>query len=106
MSLEEIQKQFLDAVGDIASHWATTQVIARSGETEAQIRCWGTAFSIMALLDGEHALLPAYVVTPNPNSDDKEYCKKRGENWLPKAPNTKYDIAGNLHNRLKTHGKK
>ena len=107
-NVDEIREEFLEAVRNIANEWAHTdryEECHQPGETLAEYVARGTAFSIMVLLDGGHGFMPSFVVAPSPHPDDKAYHKKEGDNWYPKAPKAKYDIAGGLHDSLNIHGK-
>ena len=55
----------------------------------------GIAHSILVTLDGGSEL-PAFLVTPIPHEDDKDYCVERGEDYFPK---NKPDL-GSLHEFL------
>ena len=106
MTEDEVRNRFLEAVRNIANEWAHYELRTDryEGETEAEWRCRGTAFSIMVLLDGGHGDMPGFVVAPSPHPDDKEFHKSEGDNWYPKSPEVKCDIAGCLHELLNIHG--
>jgi len=91
---EEVRNLFLKKMKEIADVWAN------SPNKSASERCNGVAFSILAELDGESSTLPAFIVAPAPHPDDKEFNRKKGENWFPENPDEskiKGDISGELH---------
>jgi hypothetical protein len=92
---EEIRSQFLSHVRHLVAYWA------KLPEKTARERCEGVAFSILSTIDGCSMELPAFVLVPAPHPDDREFSRKRRENWYPDAPRVKLcDIAGALHDRL------
>lgn len=72
---EEVRDQFLHNMRGIAEYWAS-----RSGKTTQEC-CKGAIFSVLSLLDGSGMGFPAVSLSLAPHPDDKEYCKKKGENW-------------------------
>lgn len=90
MTPGEVRDQFLAHV------WHTIRYWQRLDDSSA-IRIEGAVFSVLAALDGSAATLPGFVVAPAPHPSDKHYCRERGENYFPDAPNVECDIAGRLH---------
>lgn len=84
---DEMREKFLRHVAGIAKYWANLP-----GKT-ARERTDGTAFSILAMLDGSAVDMPGFDVVCRPHPDDEQYCKDNGENWVPDG----CDIAGALH---------
>jgi hypothetical protein len=109
-NVTEIRNQFLTHVREVARYWAeldlmrpdVAQAVSRDGE--ALYRTRGTAFSILAALDGCCTGLPGFLLVPYPHPDDKAYCILKGERWYPQVPelvaNILCDIAGTLHESL------
>jgi hypothetical protein len=93
LSVDEVRNNFLDHVRGIVEYWNDESRVKSSTKERLE----GVAFSILVALDGGSAGLPGFVVAPSPHPDDKDYCKMEGENWYPKAPVVKCDIAGCLH---------
>jgi len=93
MTADEVEAEFLRHVAGIVDYWDK-----ESRVTSAREKMEGVAFSILVLLDGGAALLPAYAVSPRPHPSDEEYRRGQGQNWYP----SDVDIAGSLHEKI--HG--
>lgn len=92
---EEVKENFERAIRDIVRYWSVQP------GTKAQI-AEGVTHTILALLDGSHGEMPRFAVVPNPNLVDKDYHKRRGENWFPRNRSEfKHDISGQLRFCLK-----
>ena len=101
---EEVQERFLKAVwGQI--HWWANETRAESTED----RLSGLAHSMLSLIDGSNATIPAFILAPLPHPTDKAYHKSQGENYFPcnkrgkkngNAIGVKSDIGGNLAYQL------
>lgn len=91
---EQIQERFLSHVRRLVDYWST-----QPDETT-----WfcvsGVAFSILAMLDGCVADLPAFLLAPAPHPGDKAYHQARGEDWYPETSSIPSDISGVLHDRF------
>ena len=72
---DEVREKFLDYVRGFASYWT-----AQPNLTDRR-KCYGVAFSILALLDGVHMEFPSVDIAVHPHEDDMEYHKSNGENW-------------------------
>jgi hypothetical protein len=74
--------------------WALVDFWEREGRacTRRELLC-GMAHSILAALDGNVGMLPAFIVAPSPHEDDQAYSAGKGENWWP---TDEPDIAGQL----------
>ena len=70
----EVRAEFLSHVHLLANYWATLPY------KSAQERCDGLAFSILSMIDGCNAGLPAFEISLSPHQDDKEYHRQEGEN--------------------------
>jgi len=87
---EEVRQKFLEYIWCLIRHWDT-----HSADKRAALE--GIAFSVLAMLDGDSAELPRFVVAPDPHPDDRESRIQRGEKWFPESPEVEYDISGGLH---------
>ena len=92
---EQVRDEFLRHVMTLAHYWADTKRDVREA-------CEGTAFSILAMLDGESASMPKFIVAPAPHPDDKEYLDSHGNDYYPDNvdSNVRCDISGGLHDRF------
>lgn len=94
-SRDEIRDMFLDQIWLYIDYWS------REPNKTKQETLEGLAHSILVLLDGETADLPAFCVLPLSALSDQEYLRKNGENWFPALMvKEDYDIAGELHSML------
>ena len=89
----EISKMFLDTIDTYVHYWGMVPGTASK-------KLHGLAHSILVMLDGEDAYLPAFKVLPSPHPDDRAYHEERGENWWPGD----IDIAGGLHDEWGKYG--
>ena len=74
---EEMREDFLKQVRNIVDWWKNESRVDVDGRIE------GVAFSILVLIDGEHAMFPGMDLVMRPHPDDKDYHEKNGENWIP-----------------------
>lgn len=90
---DEIRQQFLEQVWTIISYWHNLPA------KTCRERIEGLAFSMLVILDGESAGLPAFIVAPVPHPNDKAFCISEDENFYPENhdANVKGDITGPLH---------
>jgi hypothetical protein len=97
-TIDEVRESFIKAALMIVDYWAhvPSESNMHSDVSDAEWRCAGAAFGILAMLDGEHGFMPAFTVIPYPHPDDKEYFRKQGMNWYPDTG----DIAGGLHDEF------
>ena len=94
---EEIREKLLDQIWVTINYWRTQKVTGDRYE--------GLAFSILSVLDGSTAALPAFQIVPAPHESDREYCKTYGENWFPQSSSNANDI-GPLHEHFHQVGRK
>ena len=81
---DEVREKFLQTVwGQI--HWWTHETRAESIED----RLSGLAHSMLSLIDGSSADLPAFILAPLPHAEDKAYYKAQGKNYFPANPRSK-----------------
>lgn len=95
---EEVQTQFLNYVRMLSEYWLND---SRTFDVKKKLD--GLAFSILTMLDGGAADMPAFAVIPNPHPDDKGYRKAIGANYYPdfnENDEAFCNIAGSLHDRL------
>ena len=91
LTVPEMRDRFLAQVRQLVRYWANEPGLT------PQRRCDGTAFSILALLDGGNMGLPGFLVVPAPHPEDRAYYQAQGECWWPDAPELESDIGGSLH---------
>jgi hypothetical protein len=93
-SEEEIKEQFLEHIRMLVNYW--DKDVSNKTQTE---RLSALAFSILSTIDGCSVSLPAFILSPLPHKDDKEYAIEHGENYYPQNHKlaVKGDIAGGLH---------
>lgn len=88
---DEVRDMFLRHVWDMINYWDEV----KENKREAME---GLAFSLLAALDGGVPQLPAFIVCPIPNGEDKDYLISQGQNWFPPFDgDDPCDIAGVLH---------
>ncbi len=75
---DEVVEEILDYVNMLIKYWAH-----ESRRAGAEEKLEGFAHSMLTMLDGCSANLPAFNLVPCPCPDDKEYLKDIGENWYP-----------------------
>jgi hypothetical protein len=97
---EEVREKFLEYCWLIIGEWERY-----SGKTPNE-RVEGAVFSLLVMLDGEAASLPAFIVAPLPAKGDKEYFQEEGENWYPVTKSVSSDIGGCLHENFHRVGRK
>jgi hypothetical protein len=93
---DECREMLLERLGAIVRHWA-----ASPDKTDLE-KMNGTVFSILVVLDGESALLPAFSLVPQPHPAHAEYRLGLGENWWPDDVNL---ADGELHDRWANRNK-
>ena len=93
---EEIRKKFIKAIWSNINYWKNE---SRAPSLEEKME--GLAFSILVLLDGGSAMMPKFIVAPDPHPDDKQYYIENGENYFPEN----CDISGGLHEILNKYKK-
>ena len=89
LTKEQVRERFLKHISALVDDWHN-----QNQSTIARME--GLAFSILVLLDGESADLPAFTVSPCPHETDMAYAKERGEDWYPQEG---MDISGGLHEK-------
>lgn len=72
---EEVREQFLAQVRVVYNYWA---MLPCKSDIE---RCEGVAFSMLNILDGTSAALPAFNLSVCPHHDDKAFLIGEGENY-------------------------
>ena len=92
LTRDEIRSKFLAHVRAMVRYWA------KQPGTAAE-RCEGVAFSVLTMLDGCAADLPAFRIVADPHPDDRAFREEQGENWYPDASDG-IDIGGALHEAL------
>lgn len=89
----EIKKEFISNILSAIDYWEKEQ----STPTTRQ-KMMGVAFSILVMLDGEDANMPAFIVAPDVNSLINKDCIKDGEDYYPaQDKEVKGNISGDLH---------
>lgn len=88
---DEVAVILVDRVKRIAENWASK---AKSVQEAAE----GTAFSILAMLDGDNVAMPAFTITPEPAEEDKSFCIENSVNYFEKTP-----IQSTLHELYYRH---
>lgn len=94
---QQCRELFLEQVADIVTYW-----LRESRKESTAGKMFGLVHSILVLLDGESAALPAFTVQPRPHPTDREYCEENGEDWWPDD----VDLAGSLHDQWHDHTRK
>jgi hypothetical protein len=74
---EEVRELFLEAVGALINYWKNNR------DDPINDPVTGVAHSILTLIDGRYADLPAFKLIPDPHPQDQSYHEKQGENWFP-----------------------
>lgn len=82
---EEVRELFLETVGALITHWKN------SYDDPVTDPVTGVAHSILTLIDGRNADLPAFKLIPDPHPQDQSYHEKLGENWFPSSAVFKSD---------------
>lgn len=97
---EEVGEMFLKHVWVLIDYWDTKK--------ENKLNALeGLAFSILSALDGESAVLPAFMVIPMPHEQDADYYISQGENWFPPYDSENpCDIGGSLHEKFHAAGRR
>jgi hypothetical protein len=92
-SMEEVREEFLDHVRFMVDYWDNVE------KDTTKEKLSGLAFSILVALDGCASDLPAFIVAPLPNKEDKQYLIENEEDYYSENHNSdvKCDIAGSLH---------
>lgn len=88
---QEMRHMFVSQICDNIDYW-----LNEARAEDARTKLEGLAFSILVMLDGEAADIPAFEVIPMSTAEDRKYLTKSGSKCYP--PNT--DIAGGLHPML------
>ncbi len=78
-SKREIKDMFIKHVRMIASEWSKYE-----NKTPLE-RCQGTAFSILAMIDGCQVGFPLVNLSIEPAEEDKEYHKSLNENYFERG---------------------
>jgi len=94
---DEVRAKFLNHVNHLVKYWANLENQTEFDKVE------GVAFSILAAIDGCSMDLPGFILAPCPHKDDKQFHIDNGEDYFPRNRNSKYDIAGGLHEQLQNH---
>lgn len=72
---EEVKGELLEYIRMIASEWS------RYPDKTPKERCDGTAFSILTMIDGCSAGLPAFDLLVSPHEDDKQFDIDNGDDY-------------------------
>ncbi|WYC18346.1 hypothetical protein [Citrobacter phage vB_CfrS_K1M] len=72
---EEVREQFLAQVRHVYHYWAN---LPDKSDID---RCEGVAFSILNIIDGTSAALPAFDLSVSPHPEDKDFLIGEGENY-------------------------
>ena len=72
---KEMRERFLEQARILAGYWAGLR------DKTPQEVADGVAFSILNVIDGTSAGLPAMDLVLSPHPDDKAYHEAEGENW-------------------------
>jgi hypothetical protein len=79
-TVDEIRDQLINSVWSSIHFWSNPEV---APEYSISQRLSGLAHSILAILDGCSAGLPAFKLVVDPHPDDEEFHREEGENWYP-----------------------
>lgn len=81
---DEVRDAIIAYARMTASYWAgLPSADMVTGKTlTTQERCDGVAFSILSMLDGCSAYIPAITLKLDPHEDDKDLLRSEGENWF------------------------
>jgi len=95
---DEVQERFLQKVWSLVSFW--------SDQTSPREPAYGymmdLAANILALLDGEDADLPPFIVQPAPAADAKSARQRQKLDWYPEHTDLPFhNIAGFLHGNFR-----
>ena len=102
-SREEVREILLKKIKECIWYW-------EKRDTSTKNKLSGLAFSILTVLDGDTLELPKFIVAPDPQPEDKDYCIRRYKNWFPENENDiNCDLGGSLHEffhetTIKIHG--
>lgn len=87
---EELREILLAHVRKMAHYWS------KLPDLTPLERCYGTAFSILAALDGSAGSVPFSVdLVASVHPDDKQYRIDEGDNWV--EPGTVLNVDCHLH---------
>lgn len=73
---EEVRDEVIEHVRAMVRFWATRTDISDMD------RCDGVAFSILSMIDGCSAGLPAIDLVMRPHPDDKAFHQAEGDDWI------------------------
>lgn len=74
---EEVREAFLEQARTYVNYWSKQDIDNRKDLLE------GFMHSILSVIDGVSAGLPAFDLVVRPHPDDKEYSKSVGDDWYP-----------------------
>jgi len=77
-TVDEVRDMIINKVWNLIDYWSTNPM-----EYTKRQALEGLAHSLLTMLDGGNVDLPAFLVTPLPSGEDKEYFISQGENWFP-----------------------
>ena len=97
---KEVTESFLHQIKTLVDFYET-----ETTKTTLRERLDGLALGILAAIDGESILLPSFILAPNPNITDKQYCLDNAQNWMPENnfANVNCNISGGLHDTYAKH---
>jgi len=78
---EEVRQRFLDHICGMISYWNSEVGSNVPKNYSSRERLEGLVHSILVMLDGGSADMPAFDISPSPHPDDKEFNKEQGCNW-------------------------
>lgn len=88
---KEVIDEFLETIYSIKEYWEKE---SRAETTKAKLE--GCIFSILAMIDGSNANLPAMLISLDPHPSDKQFHKENNEDWF--KPNQIINDEASLHN--------
>jgi len=92
---QEVLEKFISAVDDFIDYWNDEPGL------DQRDRLKGLAHSILCIIDGCNASIPAFILAPDPHPDDKEYLKENCTNWYPETTSeVNCNLSGSLHDQL------
>lgn len=89
LTSEEVRNNLLDHFWAMVDYWNEEGRVADTREKLA-----GLAFSMLVVIDGESADLPAFLLAASPQPNDRLFRQGRGKNWYPEEA---VNISGRLH---------
>jgi hypothetical protein len=92
LTKDECRELLFDYLIGVAKYWETD-----SRAKNLEDRMLGLVFSILSMIDGEHAGMPSFILSPNPHPQDKRFYKEViCQPWWPSRAN----LSGSLHDEF------